>query len=379
MQTWREAMPTGMKLKSEGFASNLSDPARELTLDAYCSENGIPYADTGLPVNVETFVAYGESFQRRFIPDLERKMVVSVEPAVHGFELRLDSGEVVTARRVVVASGIRAFDYIPPELRGLPREFLTHSAAYGDAAHLSGRDVIVVGAGASAMDVVALLRTRGANATVLTRQKAIRFQSPLGVRSLYQKITAPTTPLGPGWKSVLCVKAPMVFHTMPEPFRVDVVRRYLGPAPAWFVREQVEGHVPYITGSTVVSATATDSRVRVLIRDVDGLTREISADHVVAATGYRVDLDRLTFLGERIQLSLRRAAGAPALSRNFESNLPGLYFIGTAAANSFGPMMRFAHGADYSARRLCRHLTVRSLRHIVTKASSNIEAERQLQ
>ncbi|MGO8913877.1 MAG: NAD(P)-binding domain-containing protein [Bradyrhizobium sp.] len=381
MQTWRESMPTGMRLKSEGFASNLSDPARELTLEAYCSKNGIPYADTGLPVNVETFVSYGEAFQRRFIPDLERKMVVSVEPAAYGFELRLDSGEVVAARRVVVASGIRPFDYIPLELRGLPREFLTHSVAYGSAAQLSGRDVIVVGAGASAMDVVALLRADGANPTVLTRRRTIRFQSPLGVRSLFQKVTAPMTPLGPGWKSVLCVKAPMVFHAMPEPFRVDVVRRYLGPAPAWFVREQVEGHVPYITGSTLVSATASGSRVRIVIRDVEGQTREIFADHVVAATGYRVDLDRLTFLGERIQSSLRRADGAPALSRNFESNLPGLYFVGTAAANSFGPMMRFAYGADYSARRLSRHLTIRLARYIppVAKASSNIEAERPLQ
>jgi thioredoxin reductase len=377
MQTWRESMPKGMKLKSEGFASNLSDPTRELTLKAYCSENGIPYADTGLPVDVKTFAAYGEAFQRRFISDVERKMVVSVELAARGFELRLDSGEVVAARRVVVASGIRAFDYIPPELRGLPQEFLTHSVAYGDAAHLSGRDVIVIGAGASAMDVVALLRTKGAKATVLTRQRTIRFQSPLGVRSLYQKVTAPMTPLGPGWKSVLCVNAPLVFHAMPEPFRVDVVRRYLGPAPAWFVREQVEGHVPYITESTVVSATVGDSRVRVLIRDVEGLTREIFADHVIAATGYRVDLDRLTFLGERIRSTLRRAAGAPALSRKFESSLPGLYFVGTAAANSFGPMMRFAHGADYSARRLSQHLTDRSPRLTVTAAKSYSKIDRQ--
>ncbi len=381
MQTWRESMPTGMKLKSEGFASNLSDPARELTLEAYCVANRVPYADTGLPVNVETFVAYGEEFQRRFVPRLEHNMVVSVEPALHGFDLSLDNGEVVAARQVVVASGIRAFDYIPPELRSLPRELLTHSVAYGEATHLSGRKVLVIGSGASAMDVVALLRARGANATVMTRRPTIRFQSPLGVRSLYEKISAPMTALGPGWKSVLCVKAPMVFHAMPEGFRVDVVRRYLGPAPAWFVREQVEGHVPYITRSAVVEASAKGAGVRLVIRHAEGLTSEISTDHVVAATGYRVDLDRLNFLGERIQRSLRRVAGAPALSGNFESSVPQLYFVGTAAANSFGPMMRFAYGAAYSARRLSRHLTARPWRKVVPVAdvSSNVEAERRLQ
>ena len=157
------------------------------------------------------------------------------------------------------------------------------SVAYGDAHHLSGRDVIVVGAGASAMDIAALLRARGATPSVMTRRQGIRFQSPLGARSVYEKIVAPMTPLGPGWKSVLCVRAPMVFHAMPEAFRVDVVRRYLGPAPAWFVREQIEGHVPYITGSSVAEASVKDGRVRLLIRQAEGQTREVFADHVVAA------------------------------------------------------------------------------------------------
>ncbi len=380
MQTWRESMPVGMKLKSEGFASWLSDPTNELTLKAYCASSGIPYADTGLPVNVATFIAYGEAFQRRFIPDLEAKMVVSVEPISDGFELKLEDDELLFARHVVVASGIRSFDYIPPELQSLPCEFLTHSAAYGDATHLSGRDVIVVGAGASAMDIVALLQTRGAKPTVLARRQTIPFQSPLGDRSLYEKITAPMTPLGPSWKSLLCVKAPLVFHAMPEAFRVDVVRRYLGPAPAWFLREQIEGRVPYVTGSSIVSATTKASRVSVVARDTEGRTKEISADHVVAATGYRVDVDRLTFLGTRIRTTLRRAAGAPALSRYFESSLPGLYFVGTAAANSFGPMMRFACGSEFTARRLARHLAARVKKQIAFgKISPNVGVERQLQ
>jgi thioredoxin reductase len=381
MQTWRESMPIGMKLKSEGFASNLSDPKRELTLEAYCTKNNIAYANTGLPVKVDTFVSYGEAFQKRFIPDLERKMIVSVDAAQHGFELRLDSEEVVAARRVVVASGIRSFDRIPMELRSLPRELLTHSVAYGDAQHLSGQDVIVIGAGASAMDVAALLRTRGANVKVMTRRQSIHFQSPLGERSVYEKVTAPMTPLGPGWKSVFCVWAPMVFHAMPEAFRVDVVRRYLGPGPAWFVREQVEGHIPYVTGATVVEASATAGRARLLIRQAEGQTREVFADHVVAATGYRVDLDRLTFLGEQIRSSVRRVSGAPVLSRNFESSVPGLYFVGTASANSFGPMMRFAYGAAYTSRRLSRYLASHPAQNVALGAnlSTSREPQRQLQ
>jgi len=356
MQSWRDSMPVGMKLKSEGFASNISDPNGALSLGTFCREMNIPYADTNLLVSLDTFVSYGEAFQKRFVPDLEKKRVVLVEPAPHGFNLSLEDGEVVAARRTVIATGIAAFAYYPPELLSLPKGVLSHSADFGDAGHLAGRDVVVIGAGASAMDVTALLLSRGAHVTLVTRRSAIQFQSPLGERSLYDKIRAPMSALGPGWKSVLCVKGPLLFHAMPESFRVDVVRRYLGPAPAWYTREQVEGHVPYILQAHIVEAQATDAGARLTLKHADGSVREISADHVVAATGYRVDTQKLTFLGDRIQAGLGRVAGAPALSRNFESTVPGLYFVGTSAANSFGPMLRFVKGTEFASRRVTKHI-----------------------
>jgi hypothetical protein len=124
MQSWRESMPVGMKLKSEGFASNISDPKGALRLGTFCREENIPYADTNLLVSLDTFESYGEAFQRRFVPDLEQKMVVLVEPAPHGFDLHLKGGEVVPARRTVIATGIAAFAYYPPELLSLPKGVL---------------------------------------------------------------------------------------------------------------------------------------------------------------------------------------------------------------------------------------------------------------
>ena len=44
MHLWRDAMPRGMFLKSQGFASNLSDPERTHTLEAFCRKTGHPYA-----------------------------------------------------------------------------------------------------------------------------------------------------------------------------------------------------------------------------------------------------------------------------------------------------------------------------------------------
>src|SRR5579872_6772 len=75
MESWRKSMPRGMLLKSEGFASSLYDPAGRCTLEAYCREESLPYAAVGDPVPLERFVAYGEEFQRRCVPELEHQKV----------------------------------------------------------------------------------------------------------------------------------------------------------------------------------------------------------------------------------------------------------------------------------------------------------------
>ena len=84
--------------------------------------------------------------------------------------------------------------------------------------------------------------------------------------------------------------------------------------------------------------------------------REIVSDHVIAGTGYEVDVDRIPFLDPALCSSITRIERAPRLSRSFESSVPGLYFIGPSAAFSFGPLLRFACGAEFAAPRLARHL-----------------------
>jgi hypothetical protein len=61
---------------------------------------------------------------------------------------------------------------------------------------------------------------------------------------------------------------------------------------------------------------------------------------------------------------------SPVLSRNFESSVSGLYFVGTAAANSFGPLMRFAFGADFTSKRLSRYLSRRARKKMLSKDSA---------
>src|SRR5215469_230931 len=59
MSAWADQMPKGMLLKSEGFASSLSDPGAQFALGEYCRQQNLPYEDNGRPVELETFVNYG--------------------------------------------------------------------------------------------------------------------------------------------------------------------------------------------------------------------------------------------------------------------------------------------------------------------------------
>jgi hypothetical protein len=168
-------------------------------------------------------------------------------------------------------------------------------------------------------------------------------------------------------------RAPFAFHRLPERLRLEIVRRTLGPAPAWFVKQQVVGIVPFNLGVNITQAKVERGRVHLELTDSAGGRRMMTADHVIAATGYAVDLKRLTFLDADILAAIRTVEQSPVLSPNFQSSVPGLYFVGAAAANSFGPVLRFAYGAGFTARHLTRHLP-KSVRQRSVRARSGIQA-----
>ncbi|MEA2733197.1 MAG: hypothetical protein QOF70_7672 [Acetobacteraceae bacterium] len=362
MHTWRTSMPEGMVLKSEGNGSNLYDPAGEMPLSRFCADRGLPYQDIGFPIPLATFIDYGIAFQQRFVPRLEDRLVTEVKPTAYGFDLHLGDGEVAPARRVIVAAGIRAYEYLPPQLADLPIQLASHSAMHVKVEPFAGREVAVIGGGASAINLAALLHRTGAKVTLIARRPAIAYCGPPSERTLLERIKEPESGLGTGWRSWACCAMPMVFHAMPEAFRLMVVRKHLPAAPGWTLQPQVDGIVPTILGATFARADAVGGRVRLELDLRGGKKQIVTADHVMAGTGYRVDMRRLAFLGPDVLDRLDCVNHTPRLSRWFESSVPGLHFVGTAAANSFGPMMRFAYGAGFVSRRLSKHLVRASAR-----------------
>jgi len=309
------------------------------------------------------------------VPELEDKFVVDAKRSADGFLLRLDSGEEVKTRRVVLAVGITHFAHIPKNLTHLPEQFLSHSYRHRDLSPFQGRNVVVLGAGSSALDMAGLLRDADADVQLVACATSLKFHTapqPGKRRSWWQRVRHPDSGLGPGMRSRFFSDAPALFHYLPESLRIDTVRKTLGPSGGWFIKNKVMERVPLVLGQTVESAEVQDGKVRLHLRGVDGSTREIVTEHIIAATGYKVDLERLAFLDPEIRSKLKSVNGTPVLSSNFESSVPGLYFTGLVAANSFGPVMRFAFGAGFAAKRLTQAMLTSLARNPTSVPTSSV-------
>jgi thioredoxin reductase len=357
MQNWRSHMPKGMLLKSEGFASNLYDPDSSFTLRHYCEQMGLPYDDVGTPVPLEVFLTYGLEFQKRLVPTLEQTDIISVSRTSEGFELETADGQIVHTHTVIVATGITHFDYLPPFLADLPDSHVSHSSQHHDLRSFRGKTVLVLGAGASAVDIAAILHEEGSQVQLVARRQQIAFHTKAKEpRPLQQRLRYPRSGLGVGWPSRLCTDAPLLFHVMPQKFRFRFVQEHLGPAPGWFVRDKVVGKFPLHLGCKIESASIEDGKVHLKIVEKDGSNSELMADHVISATGYQVSISRMGFIDQALRSQIHKVEDTPVLSRHFETSVPGLYMVGPASANSFGPLARFAYGAKFTAKHISKHV-----------------------
>jgi thioredoxin reductase len=356
--TWRNHMPKNMTLKSDGFASNLSAPAQDSTLKAWCDRRNRPYANQGLPVELDDFLAYGSDFITRFVPAVEDAMVEHVEGGADGYKLSLDNGEQVSAARVVAAAGISCFPYIPHALGALPPALVSHSYDHREGNAFAGKDVVIVGAGASAIDLAALLHESGAKVRIVVRAPFIEYNSvpDPDAETLLYRLRRPASGIGRGWSSYFCANAPVLFYRLPEALRRRGVQSHMHPAAGWFMREKIEGRIESLLGREIAGARAAGSRAIVTLSSRSGSLEEISCDHVIAATGYRPDTRRLRFLSPALRSRIASVRNTPVVSDNFETPAEGLYVVGPAVIDSFGPLMRFMVGAEFIAPRLGNHL-----------------------
>jgi FAD-dependent urate hydroxylase len=361
MDTWRKMSP-GMHLKSVGFATSLVTPDGHPTLPEYCQGRG---EEDHEPIPIATFADYGTAVQRQFVGHLEEVLVTRLGREHGRFCLTLSTGESLSARRVVIAIGLSFFDRIPAPFDALPAELVCHTAQKGDFSGYEGRAVTVIGGGQSALQAAALLHEHGANVQVLARDE-VHWGGrgiPESERSLLDKIRMPMSVLGHGRDNWYLEHFPWYQHALPVERRLRFLNTHLGPGGAWWLRDRVENLLPVHSKTAVVAAVADGAGVRLTLAGDQG-TRQVCTDYIVLGTGYDVDVNRIEFIDTGLAAEVRRIERAPALNRHFETSVPGLHFVGPAAAASFGPLFRFVAGSQYAVPLVARHLAGRRLRRL---------------
>jgi hypothetical protein len=361
MNTWRAHMPLGQFLKSEPYGSAISAPARGYDVATYARLHGFDdYVDRVGPLSLERFLGYADWFTDQLVPDIRDITVTRVTPRDGGFMVEFAEEAPAFARQVIVATGVLPYTYIPSELSGLPADLMTHSSAHDRLDKFRGRRVAVIGAGQSALQAAALLHEAGTDVRVIVRQQQLIWEEQIAPEiGLLDYIMRPPTTLCEGWPCAFYV-SPDAFRLLPESVRVRKALTSFGPKGAWWLRDRVEGVVDVLTGHQLRSAEPQGSGVRL---HLDGPERSsVDADHVIAGTGFRIDVSRLPFLSEEIQAGLVTRANLPMVNRAGESAVPGLYFAGAPTMASLGPGVRFIAGTHHTVAQLVRSVARRARR-----------------
>ena len=165
------------------------------------------------------------------------------------------------------------------------------------------------------------------------------------IRSLIGSALIPPSQVGPFPYNWL-VEAPGIIRHLPQDLRDSFNDHCLRATAILWLRSRLRG-VPVHQDSQIVAAQQTGDRI---VLTTNRGSRPV--DHVLLATGYRIDVDKVAILGAGLREGIARHRGLPVLSSSFESTVPGLHFAGAYAVGSFGPLLRFIAGAGFAGQRI---------------------------
>src|SRR5882724_3525194 len=255
MTFWQSQMPKGMLLRSGWAASHIAAPTPSFTLDDFRETSGVHFSS---PVPLDRFVDYGLWYQRRAVPNLDRRKIMRIEPCGARFRLSFGRGEPVVASRVVVAAGIAPFAWRPREFSKLPAELASHTSLHTDFDQFARKQVLVVGGGQSALESAALLHECGAHVEIAARTEQIRWLGGLVSRTIHRgfgpkiaKLLYAPTDVGPAGISQI-VARPDLVRRFPRAVQDWLRKRSIRPAGARWLVSRLQ-HVPMHLGRVVAS------------------------------------------------------------------------------------------------------------------------------
>jgi cation diffusion facilitator CzcD-associated flavoprotein CzcO len=347
LELWLKHMPRGMNLRSHWWATNLSDPGKKYSFDRFFKLKGYKKVH---PLPASIFIEYALWFQQQAVPEVDETYVSSIERENGHFTLTLEDGRIVNATAVVMAIGLYYYANRPAEFANFSPDLVSHSFEHGgDFGKFKGQTIVVVGGGQSAVENSALLHEGGANVHLVVR-RSISWLEPdrSAERSLIEKLRAPEAGIAPGWKNWILEYLPYLFYRFPQVRKDRYLKNNYAAAASDWLLGRVPGKVHLHEHQKIEKIEEKDGGAEVTLSD----GQKIQADHIMLATGYQVNLERLNMLASSLRAQIQADNNIPILNPWFESSVPGLYFIGLSSIRAFGPLYRFVVGTRAASQRV---------------------------
>lgn len=326
MGFWRDNMPSGMLLRS-GCDWSL-DPLEIHTIDAYLDRIGKGCASVR-PLSRDLYLDYAAWFQEEKAIRSHEVVVTALLTEREDIIAVTSTGARIRSRNVVLAIGFGNFAHVPPQLgRMFPRAAWEHTCDLVDFSKLRDRRVLIIGGRQSAFEWTALIREAGARSVHVS----YRHDTPLFEPSDWSWVNGIVDNMShdPGWH-----------RRLGSDERDRLNRRFWEEGrlklEPWLAPRIDHPDVVLHPRSNVTGSSPKDAGIEVSLDNGESF----AVDHVVFATGYRVDLPSVPFLSKPLLSRLDIAEGFPVLDEQFQTSLPGLYITSLAATRDFGSFLAF--------------------------------------
>jgi cation diffusion facilitator CzcD-associated flavoprotein CzcO len=354
MEFWRQNMPKGMFLRSA--CDWHLDPLNQHTIEAFLSTQDKTPKDVE-PLSLEFYLFYAEWFRQQkninplpvYIERIDRLPASTAgandHSQPHRFMAITADGETIKAKRVVLAPGFKHFAHIPGELTAiLPQGRYQHTSTFVDFNNAKDKRFLIIGGRQSAYEWAALLLEAGAAAMHLS----------------HRHVTPAFDVADWSWVNELVdnmAEDPSWFRRLSQTEKDEVSHRLWAEGrlklEPWLAPRLNDERVKLWPQTRLVSCTETQEG-DLEARLSNGETMTI--DHVVLATGYKVDITRLPILSPKILVTLQIRNGFPVLDDHFETSIPGLFITSMPAMQDFGPFFGFTISVRTSAKLICQRL-----------------------
>jgi len=316
MELWRNHTFDSMALRSDYATSVIHSPNDRYSFERFAAAVQRPIEDFFGRLSVSAYRQYLDWCQDQFKFSIEEQYVTALDIHNGTYHVKLDDGSRLRAKQVVVATGIAHHLHIPAELA--PAKQVIHSYNIEAIQSLQHQSVLVVGAGQSAAESIAVLLEHGNHVEWMTRTQPVYYSEPLNLPKSVFKVV----------------------------LRLPALLQYLPPETLRIALSQF-------------SATTITPDFQPLLETLPrhSILPDVSRyDAVIAATGYCYQLNDVPFLSPTLKRRIQTYRGWPRISSQFQSSVPGLYFLGAMTEPFFGPSMKFMIGSGYAAKTLARIL-----------------------